>query len=81
MSNTNSRTKNAKFYVCVVITVFFIFVLGRIVPPFAGITPVGVSMLFIFPWCFDSDNGHWRYILAGDAWPDWYGDLRLCNIW
>lgn len=48
MSNTNSRAKNAKFYVCVVITVFFIFVLGRIVPPFAGITPVGVSMLFIF---------------------------------
>lgn len=48
MSATAAKSKNITYYICVAVSVFLMFVFGRIVPSFAGITPVGVSMLGIF---------------------------------
>lgn len=48
MSTSVAKKSNVPYYVCVAIAVFFMFIFGRIVPSFAGITPVGVSMLGIF---------------------------------
>lgn len=48
MPTSIAKKNNAPYYICVIIAVFFMFVFGRVVPSFAGITPVGVSMLGIF---------------------------------
>lgn len=48
MSMTTSKSKNVGHYVTVLIVLGFIFLFGRIVPEFGGITPVGVSVLGIF---------------------------------
>lgn len=48
MSTSVAKKSNVPYYVCVAIAVFFMFIFGRIMPSFAGITPVGVSMLGIF---------------------------------
>lgn len=45
---STAKSKNTSYYICTVIAVFLMFLFGRIVPPFAGITNVGVSMLGIF---------------------------------
>lgn len=48
MSTSSAKKSSAAYYVCVAVAVFFMFIFGRIVPTFAGITPVGISMLGIF---------------------------------
>ena len=45
MSATKSKTS---YYVCAAIGLFLMFFFGKLVQPFAGITPEGVSMLGIF---------------------------------
>ena len=40
--------KNVKFYIWAAISLCFIFLFGLVVPPFAGITPMGVSVLGVF---------------------------------
>ena len=40
--------KNTKYYIVVAISLCFMFLFDKIVPPFAGITTLGVSMLGIF---------------------------------
>ncbi len=47
-ASLNTQKKNTTYYIVAAISLCFIFLFGRIVPPFAGITPVGVSMLGIF---------------------------------
>lgn len=44
----NCTRKNVKYYICVAISLCFIFLFGKLVQPFAGITPVGISILGIF---------------------------------
>ena len=96
MSTTNSRTKNTKYYVCVAVTVCFIFLLGRIVPSFAGITPIGVSMLFIFLGVLIATmvtgETFWPamlgligmvlcdYATAGDLLKMWFGNITIQQI-
>lgn len=48
MPTSSAKKSNTAYYICVAVAVFFMFIFGRIVPAFAGITPVGVSMLGIF---------------------------------
>lgn len=48
MSASSAKKNNMSYYICVAVAVFFMFIFGRIVPSFAGITPVGISMLGIF---------------------------------
>ena len=48
MSALTARGKNVKYYICVAISLCFIFLFGKLVQPFAGITPVGISILGIF---------------------------------
>lgn len=43
-----TKSNNVKYYVWTVIGLAFMFLFGKIVPPFAGITDVGVSILGIF---------------------------------
>jgi len=40
--------KNTRYYIVVVISLCFMFFFGKIVPPFAGITDIGISILGIF---------------------------------
>ena len=42
------KSSDKLYYVWVVIGLFFIFIFGRVVPPFAGIDSVGVSIIGIF---------------------------------
>ncbi len=42
------RKSNAKHYIWVIISLCFIFLFGKIVPPFAGIKPVGMGILGVF---------------------------------
>ena len=48
MSAITSRAKNTKHYLTVIIVACFIFLFGRLVPSFAGITPVGIGILGVF---------------------------------
>lgn len=48
MSTSIAKKSNVQYYICVAIAVFFMFIFGRIVPSFAEITPVGISMLGVF---------------------------------
>lgn len=48
MAEPITKKNNAPYYICVIISVLFMYLFGRIVPTFAGITPVGISMLGIF---------------------------------
>ncbi len=43
-----ARKSNAKHYLWVLISLCFIFLFGEIVPPFAGIKPVGMGILGVF---------------------------------
>ena len=43
-----TRKSNVTYYVWSVIALVLIFGFGRVVPAFAGITPVGISVLGIF---------------------------------
>ncbi len=45
---TETKSNNATYYVWTVIGLCFMFLFGKIVPPFAGITAVGVSIIGIF---------------------------------
>lgn len=47
-SSIGGRSKNIGYYLCVVIALCLIFLFGGVVPPFAGITPVGVGVLGVF---------------------------------
>jgi len=47
-SVTNTRIKNGKYYICVAISLCLIFLFGKVVPPFAGITSVGIGILGVF---------------------------------
>ncbi len=48
MSVTTAKAKNTKHYIIVAVVACLIFLFGRIVPEFAGITHVGISVLGIF---------------------------------
>lgn len=48
MTNAASRKKNTSYYIFALIGLLLMFGFGRVVPAFAGITPVGVHMLGIF---------------------------------
>ena len=48
MSTSSAKKSKSTYYICVAVAVFFMFIFGRVVPAFAGITPVGISMLGIF---------------------------------
>ncbi len=48
MSISGAKKKNTFYYIIVVISVLFMYGFGQVVPTFAGITPVGISMLGIF---------------------------------
>lgn len=45
---TETKNNNVSYYVWSVIGLLFMFGFGKVVPPFAGITPVGVSILGVF---------------------------------
>ncbi|MBR4808144.1 MAG: hypothetical protein IKZ65_06610, partial [Lachnospiraceae bacterium] len=45
---TETKSNNASYYVWTLIGLCFMFLFGKIVPPFAGITAVGVSIIGIF---------------------------------
>ena len=70
-----TRKSNATYYVWSVIALVLIFGFGRVVPAFAGITPVGISVLGIF-------LGVLIAILAtGDTfWPSIIGLFALSSV-
>jgi len=48
LTKNTSKNVNAKYYTGVIISVFFMFGFGNVVRPFAGITPVGITVIGVF---------------------------------
>lgn len=88
--------KNTKYYVWSLISIFLMFFFGMIVPPFAGITQVGVSILGIFFGVLVStiatNETFWPavlglfamvicdYMTAGNLLQAWFGNTVIQQI-
>ena len=53
---TEAKKSNGAYYVWTIIGLLLMFGFGKVVPEFAGITPVGVSILGIFVGVLDSQQ-------------------------
>ena len=96
MSALTARGKNVKYYICVAISLCFIFLFGKLVQPFAGITPVGISILGIFFGVLIATivtgETFWPALLglfgmivcdfttAGDLLKTWFGNTTIQQI-
>ena len=68
----SAKDNNLKKYIHIIIVFFFMFVFGRIVPPFANVTEVGVQVLGVFIGCL------WGWIFGGSiGWPSLLGFVAL----
>ena len=47
-ATATATAKNTKFYIWAAISLCFIFLFGLVVPPFAGITEMGINVLGVF---------------------------------
>ena len=88
--------KNTKYYVWSLISIGLMFLFGVIVPPFAGITPVGISILGIFFGVLIStiatNETFWpavlglfamvicNYMSASDLLSAWFGNSVIQQI-
>ncbi len=96
MTTSVVARKNTRYYIFAAISVCFMFAFGRIVPPFAGITPVGMSMLGIFVGVLiatiATGETFWPallglfamvicdYAAAGDLLRTWFGNATIQQI-
>lgn len=96
MSALTARGKNVKYYICVAISLCFIFLFGKLIQPFAGITPVGISILGIFFGVLIATivtgETFWPALLglfgmivcdfttAGDLLKTWFGNTTIQQI-
>lgn len=93
---TAQKKKNGTYYIWVAIALFLMFFFGKVVPPFAGITEVGVSVLGIFFGVLlitiATDQTFWPavmglfamiicdYSTAGDLLKTWFGNTTIQQI-
>ncbi len=91
-----TRKSNATYYVWSVIALVLIFGFGRVVPAFAGITPVGISVLGIFLGVLiailATGDTFWpsiiglfalvicEYMKASDVLSAWFGNATIQQI-
>lgn len=96
MSTTTSGAKNTKHYITVAIVACFIFLFGKVVPSFAGITPIGISVMGIFLGVLIATmvtgETFWPamlgligivicdYVTAGDLLKMWFGNATIQQI-
>ncbi|HWP50282.1 MAG TPA: hypothetical protein VN626_01165 [Clostridia bacterium] len=99
MSSSSVATitqKNTKYYVWSLLSIGLMFFFGAIVPPFAGITPVGISILGIFFGVLIStiatNETFWPavlglfamvvcdYMSAGNLLQAWFGNAVIQQI-
>lgn len=96
LNSTVARKKNTGYYIWTAIALCFMFLFGKIVPSFAGITPVGVSMLGIFFGVLiatiATGETFWPALLglfamvlcdystAGDLLKTWFGNATIQQI-
>lgn len=91
-----TKTSNVKHYVSLIIAGLFMFGFGKVVPPFAGITEIGVSMIGIFLGvliaALATGETFWpslfgliamitcEYSTAGELLATWFGNATIQQI-
>lgn len=96
MAMSTSASKNTRYYIFTAISLCFMFLFGTVVPPFAGITPVGMSMLGVFIGVLvatiATGETFWPallglfamvicdYATAGELLKTWFGNTTIQQI-
>lgn len=93
---SGEKNNNARYYIWVAISIFFMFIFGNVVRPFAGITDIGVTVIGVFIGVLiatiATNETFWPALLglfalivgqfttAGEMLKLWFGNVTIQQI-